>query len=121
MSFPAVLGCATAPSVLWGEKNRVKQGFVWLAIFTSVFLAFFDTCFAGVNIRYLADIMLVVILLSSLLLCDFTQNVLSGRAAKATGFIISSALLILSFAVGLLLIFNNERDYILKLFLEGNG
>lgn len=121
MSFPAVLGCATAPSVLWGEKNRVKQGFVWLAILTSVFLAFFDTCFAGVNIRYLADIMLVVILLSSLLLCDFTQNVLSGRAAKATGFIISSALLILSFAVGLLLIFNNERDYILKLFLEGNG
>ena len=118
LSFPAVFGAALAPSSLVGEKNRTKCGVICLAILSALFLAYFDTCFAGINIRYLADIMLVLILISTLLLCDFATNELKSDKTKIIAFTIVSIMLVLSFAMGMLLILNNERDYILELYFN---
>ena len=111
LSFPAISGVALAPSTLVGEKNRTKQGVIFTAILSALFMAYFDTCFAGINIRYLADIMLVLILISTLLLCDFATNVFKSDKAKIIIFTAVSILLALSFAVGMLLILNNEVNY----------
>ncbi len=119
LSFPAVLGMGIAPAELIGEKNRTKQGVILTAVFSAVFLAYFDTCFAGINIRYLADIMLVLILISTLLLCDFQTNILTGGKTKFTAYAIISALMLASVATGVLLILNNERDYIIELYFNG--
>ena len=118
-SFPGSWSLVFSPALLYGQKNKVKSAFVFLGMACVFFNAFTDMCFAGVNLRYLVDISLVVALLAAVTLYDlyaeFDEN--KDRLRFVTFFVIC-ALQLLSFLLGLMLIINNERDYIVKEYFE---
>jgi hypothetical protein len=101
-----------------GEKNKVKTGFVLSGAACVFVIAFVDMCLGGVNIRYLADIMLVMTLLATLVLVDLMNGITDKKALKLTVFLITVLILLLSATVGALLIINNERDYIMELITK---
>lgn len=115
-AFPSNLAFLVFPAAL-KKQDKVKTSFYVLTVISVLALAFSDICLAGVNLRYLADIMLVVTLLSSLILCELMQklNDFGTSRIKIIAFTLIRLSFWLSFAVGIMLIFNNERDYIVKL------
>lgn len=117
LSFPSVWGVACMPASLLSKKtDKAKKSILVLALICVIVMAVFDMCFAGVNIRYLADIALIGVLLSSVMLCDFYA--LFSKSSKITKTAVHSLLslmLILSFALGALMIIRNERDNLLNL------
>jgi len=115
LSVPCNWAVFAAGPLYIGEKNRVKTGFVLSGAACVFVIAFVDMCLGGVNIRYLADIMLVLTLISSLVLVELLSEISKKKALKLIFFLICAVILLLSAAVGALLILNNERDYIFKL------
>ncbi|MBE6827755.1 MAG: hypothetical protein E7514_03955 [Ruminococcaceae bacterium] len=109
--------CVFSPAVLTGQKDRVKKGFIALSLICTLILAYYDICFAGINLRYLADISLVLILVSSVLLEDIYTNI-KKEQTKKPAYIIILFLMLLSFIFGLMLVLNNERDYLFKKYLK---
>lgn len=119
-SFASNWGFFFFPAMLIRPKEYREQKFTYFLAFFSVFvLAYFNTCMGGINIRYFADFALVMILFSTLILLEapsFFEH--RDRAFKITVQTVISILLILSAVLGFLLIFENERNYILDAFSQ---
>ena len=116
LSFASNWGILLFPNILTKPKKYREQKFTYLLAFLSVLiLAYINTCMGGINIRYFADFALVMILFSALILCEipsFFEH--SGRTLQIVIQIVISLLLILSAVLGFLLIFENERNYIIN-------
>ena len=114
-SFASNWGILLFPTILTKQKKCCEQKITYLLAFLSVFiLAYFNICMGGVNIRYFADFALVMILFSSLILLELPSLFESrGRDYKIIVQTVISILFILSAALGFLLIFENERNYII--------
>lgn len=117
LSFPSVWGVACIPASL-ADKNtdKTKKSVLMLSVVSVIIMSIFDMCFAGVNIRYLADIALICVLFTSVMLCEFVD--LFKECPDQLKFAIhsiASALLILSFVLGIGLIFSNERNNLINL------
>ena len=115
-SFASNWGILLFPTMLTKPKKSREQKITYLLAFLSVFvLAYFNICMGGVNIRYFADFALVMILFSALILLElpsFFEH--RENAFKITVQTVISILFILSAVLGFLLIFENERNYILN-------
>ncbi|MCH5192279.1 MAG: hypothetical protein J1F23_08970 [Oscillospiraceae bacterium] len=114
-SFASNWGILLFPTMLAKSKKSREQKFTYLLAFLSVFvLAYVNTCMGGINIRYFADFALVMILFSSLILLElpsfFEHREHTFKIIIKT---VVSILFILSAVLGFLLIFENERNYIL--------
>ncbi|MBO5915195.1 MAG: hypothetical protein J6Q72_07590 [Clostridia bacterium] len=110
--FPITWGVAFIPA-LWREH---KRGFI-TAIITflcTVFLAFFDLCYGGVHLRYSADIMFILALLGGYLLLYSVGKTKKGGALRKILYTFVAVLCILTVITELPLIFDNERDMIMK-------
>ena len=96
-------------------KDFLEQKLTYLLAFVSVFvLAFFNTCMGGINIRYFADFNFVLILFTTLILLEIAGLKFKKKKIKILVNTIISFALIASVILGILLIFENERCYILK-------
>lgn len=115
-AFPSTWGALMLPATLH-KTDKFKKSVFTLAFLACVVLAYFDMCFGGICIRYLCDIALVMILFSAVCLIDFYEVFINSKNThKITAFIIISVVLISSVILGTMLVFNNERDNLIKLF-----
>lgn len=119
-SLPVNLMIAASGPMMLFQKNKVKSGFVLTGAVCVFAVAFTDMCLGGVNIRYLADIMLVLTLLSVTVLLDLYNESTDKSKLRLMLFVMFSLVLILSAAVGFFMIFENERNYILNLLTQGS-
>lgn len=108
--FPAVWGVLLTPYQIFKKNPLWKKCFFALSFILPVAMAFLDTCLGGVNIRYLADILFVLVFAGSMLLLDF-YNVFenSKKPLKIALFIIISLALASTAILGASMIFENER------------
>lgn len=119
-SFASNWGLLFLPAIFAKSPKYREQKFTYLLAFLSVFiLAYFNICMGGVNIRYFADIALVTILFSALILLAIPSFFKGrGRVLKIIIKSVISILFICSAVLGFLLIFENERNYILNAVLQ---
>ena len=76
-------------------------------------------CLAGVNIRYLADIALVTVLISTTVISKFIcLEKGSSRSLEFAIYAVSCFLLLLTILIGLFLVFINERNNLLNLIYD---
>ncbi len=98
------------------RKKHIVQKTTYVAAFVSVFLlAFADICMGGVNVRYFADISFTMILFTGLILLEIPAFFAGSKKPLRA---ITQAIVFMLFAassiLGFLLIFENERNYIMK-------
>lgn len=114
-SMPSLAGLVLSPAT-YQKKSRVKFFTFILAAVSCFALAFFNTCFAGVCVRYLADIALVAAVFSGVILLDLQSLFSKNKAGvQYAVFAVICLLFLLTTAVGVLLIFENERNYIFNI------
>lgn len=119
LAFLSNFGAFGIGGILAKPKAHREQKWTYSVAFLSVLLlAYINTCLGGVNIRYFADFAMVMIMFSSLILLEIPSFFKDSRKlVRALVQIIISVLFICSAALGFLLIFENERNYILKAVL----
>lgn len=98
------------------RKRPIKKAVYLLALFVPLAVAFCDLCLGGVNLRYLADILLPLVLLGLLVLLEFAARVNEkhGDGTSFRFFCFAWAVLCGTFLLGVVLVFANERDWIYK-------
>lgn len=113
-SMPSFAGIVLFPATFGKRKDYVKFFTFTLAFVCCFALAFLDTCLGGICVRYLADIAPVLAVFSGVILLDlqtlFSKNKLGVQYAV---FVVVCLLFLLTAAVGVLLIFENERNFLL--------
>lgn len=114
MAFP--LAWAGFAQGFTTKKQPVKKA-VWMLLLALPFaVAFADLCLGGVNIRYLTDIMLPLVLLGLLVMLELLSKA-NDRFSESTSyrfFCVCFAVLLLTAYLSFALIFANERDNIYK-------
>ncbi len=112
LSFP--LTWAGFASGLITKKQPVKKAVYLLLLVLPFVVAFADLCLGGVNIRYMTDIMLPLMLLGLLVVCELLGKA-NERFSDGTSyrmFLIGAAVLLVTAYVCFALLFANERDSI---------
>lgn len=114
-AFPVVL--AGFGSGATSGKDRIKKA-TWLLCFLLPFgIAFADFCVGGVNLRYMADIMLPLALVGTLVLLELGGKMMECvRSEKASFcvFLLLVGIFTVSCLFGFALIFANERNWVLS-------
>lgn len=110
--FPITWGVSVIPA-LWHENKREMISAL-IAFLCTAFLAVFDLCYGGVHLRYAADIMFILALLGGYLLLYTIGKAKSGTVFHTVLYTAIAVLCIITVIVELPLIFDNERDMILK-------
>lgn len=102
------------------SKRHREQKITYILAFLSVLvLAFFNTCMGGINIRYLADFQFVLILFTTLILLEIPSFFeYSKTITKIIVYSVIAILFICSAILGFLLIFENERNFILNALMH---
>ena len=77
-------------------------------------MAFFEICFAGVHIRYAADILFPLLVFGAVMLCRFVGERLENGGSLALSYTLASGAMLVSLLTGLALMFDNEPDYIVN-------
>ena len=96
------------------KKQPVKKAVYLLSLFTPMAVAFCDLCLGGVNLRYLADVLLPLLLIGLLVLLELAGRV-NEEHSDGTSFrffCFAWVLLLATFALGAALVFANERNWI---------
>lgn len=115
LAFLSNWGVAGYGYILTKSKEHREQKFTYLFAFLSVFaLAFLNTCMGGINLRYFADFNFVLILFNTIILFEIAVHNFKKKKLRIIAHIAVSFMLIMSALLGFLLIFENERCYILK-------
>lgn len=114
--FPCTWGTAVIP-MLWKRDKRTFLTAL-LAFLCVAFIAVFDLCYGGVHLRYAADIMFVLALLGVYMLLYAVSNAKDGSGFKAILYTCTALFFLITILVELPLIFDNERDMILKYHTE---
>lgn len=110
--FPCTWGVAGI-ATLWRESKR-KFITAVLAFLCVTFMAVFDLCYGGVHLRYAADIMFILSLLGVYLLISAVARAKKGSLLYVTLYTLVIVLCVVTVLVELPLLFDNERDMILK-------
>lgn len=108
--FPAASALVLTPYELFKKNPLWKKSFFCLTLLLPITLAFLDTCLGGVNIRYLADILFVMVFAGAILLLDFYnafEN--SKKTVKIAVFTLITLILMTTAWLGACMIFENER------------
>ncbi|MGN0571847.1 MAG: hypothetical protein ACI4K9_06675 [Candidatus Fimenecus sp.] len=112
-SMPSLASLVLCPATYRKYKSFVQPITFTLAAISCLLLAYFDTCFAGVCVRYLADIATVAAVFSGLILLDLQARFFKNKTGvQYTIFIAVCVLFLLTTAVGVLLMFENERNFL---------
>lgn len=114
--FPVTWGMAAVP-MLWKESKR-KFITALIAFLCVAFIAVFDLCFGGVHLRYSADIMFILSLLGIYMLISAVSRARKGSAVYIALYTATVVFCLVTVIVALPLIFDNERDMILKYHRE---
>lgn len=96
------------------KKQPVKKAVYLLALCVPLVVAFCDLCLGGVNLRYLADILLPLLLVGLLVLLELAGRVTEtcGEGTSFRFFCFAWVLLLATCALGFALVFANERNWI---------
>ena len=114
--FPITWG-AGAIALLWKESKR-KFIAAAIALLCVIFIAVFDLCFGGVHLRYAADVMFVLTLLGAYLLLSAVSRARKGSAVYVALYTAVIVCCLITVLVAIPLVFDNERDMILKYHKE---
>lgn len=112
LSFPLAWGGLAQGFVI--RKHPVKRASYGLLLVLPFVVAFCDLCLGGVNIRYLADILLPLMLVGILVLAELSGTI-NRKCSDPTSwrfFCGCFALLLATAYVAFALIFANERNWI---------
>lgn len=108
--FPSVWGFFISPYLIYKKNLLWKKCFYILSIALPLAIAFLDTCLGGVNIRYLADILFILVFAGTIILLDFYSNFDSAkRLVKIIIFVAITLVFIATAIMGAILILENER------------
>ena len=110
--FPITWGVG-AIAVLWKESKR-KFIAAAIALLCVTFIAVFDLCFGGVHLRYAADIMFVLTILGAYLILSAVSRASKGSFPYIVLYTATVIICLLTILVAIPLVFDNERDMILK-------
>ncbi len=112
-SMPSLAALALCPATYSKKRFSVKPITFTLAAICCLLLAYFDTCFGGICVRYLADIAPIAAVFSGVILLDlqtlFSKN---KSGVQYAVFAVVCLLFLLTAAVGVLLMFENERNFL---------
>lgn len=111
-AFPAAAGVLLAFRSGW--TDRVEKYTVRIVPAICLLMAFFEICFAGVHIRYAADVLFPLLLFGIVLLCRFVGERLQNGGSLALSYTLAAGALVVSLLAGLAMIFDNEADYIVN-------
>ncbi len=114
--FPCTWGISLASHAFF--KNKLRGITAVIALITCVGIAIFDMCFGGVHLRYAADIMFVLSLLGVYLIISFVGTLKKGSLFRVIFYSVAVALFAATVLLEIPLIFDNERDMILKYHTE---
>ena len=103
--------------LLWKESKR-KFIAAAIALLCVIFIAVFDLCFGGVHLRYAADVMFVLTLLGAYLLLSAVSRARKGSAVYVALYTAVIVCCLITVLVAIPLVFDNERDMILKYHKE---
>lgn len=67
-----------------GERDRAKSALVILTVILAIVIAFADFCLGGVNMRYIYDISVIFVIVSTAILIELTERS-EGAARLITG------------------------------------
>ncbi|MFR5865623.1 MAG: hypothetical protein ACLUFV_11020 [Acutalibacteraceae bacterium] len=111
-AFPAAAGVLLAFRSGW--TDRVEKYTLRIVPALCLLMAFFEICFAGVHIRYAADVLFPLLLFGIVLLCRFVGERLQNGGSLALSYTLTAGALVVSLLAGLAMIFDNEADYIVN-------
>ena len=112
-SMPSLAALALCPATYSKKRFSVKPITFTLAAICCLMLAYFDTCFGGVCVRYLADIAPIAAVFSGVILLDLQTLFSKNKAGvQYAAFAVVCLLFLLTAAVGVLLMFENERNFL---------
>lgn len=113
-AYPAVLSVWTLPALMMRSRDRVKKYTYLCMVVAAVLIALFTFSLGGVNLRYTADIMPILSVLSVLLIFECHDQI--GRDKRLRGFSWTLAALLFcgSIIVGSAFVFSNEGKNILN-------
>ena len=81
------------------KKDPVKFATVFSGIALALFVAFFDYCYAGINLRYLVDILPVLTLIGAILLLNVQSEAHGQTSVRYRGLIAFVILLLCAVAI----------------------
>lgn len=113
--FPAVWGCVFLPLI---RKHKIKLFTGVMALISVVIIAIFDMVYAGVHLRYSADIMFILTLMGVYLLVALVGKAKKGSLVYTAIYTAVIILFALTVVIEIPLCFDNERDMILKYHKE---
>lgn len=111
LCFPSAWGFLMSPYLIMLKKIPLwKKSFYVLSIVLPVIIAFLDTCLGGVNIRYLADILFVLVFAGAIILLDFYSSLDNVKTSvRIIIFIAITIVFAVTAMLGACMIFENER------------
>jgi hypothetical protein len=74
VSFGLPIALLAAPFVCRIKKDPAKFATVFLSVALAIFVAFFDYCYAGVDLRYLIDFLPLITLVAAVILLSIHKN-----------------------------------------------
>ena len=112
LCFP--LGWAGGAQGFLTGKRPVKKAVYLLALCVPLAVAFCDLCLGGVNLRYLTDLLLPLLLVGLLVLLELTERVneTQSEGTSFRFFCLAWVLLLATFLLGFALVFANERNWV---------
>lgn len=110
-SYPAVWGVLALP-LLDKKKDIFRKRFLQSLTACAVILAFIDMCKAGAHYRYVADILLPLLIVGIVVLLNvLTKSKKLGHRLYAMAYLFVVFALVLTVVLGHLLIFANENAF----------
>lgn len=112
--FPLSLGILGTPVLFTRKKNGFREYFFGTILLCALVLSFIDMCKAGVHYRYVADILFALLVVSLVVVFDIMKKIKETDNKKLlslwNGMV--TLLMILTVAMGFLLIFANENKFL---------
>ena len=109
--FPCAWGSFVFPFV---KKNGLKTATFICAVLSVFAVSFFDMCFAGVHLRYAADVMFILALAGVYLLIYLASHIEKESGFYPIAFSVCAAIFAATILIVVPLCLDNERDMIFK-------
>ena len=112
--FPLSLGIFAVPALFTRKKNGFREYFFITILACAVALSFIDMCKAGVHYRYVADILMPLLIVGLVSIFDVMKKIKDTDNKKLLSLWNGTVtlLLILTVVMGFLMIFANENKFL---------
>lgn len=111
LAMPVNLMILFTPVAIKG-KTLCKKAMLTAGLTASVLILYFNYCLGGIHLRYTCDCSFVITLIAIVVIMDVTEKLQKHQMHYLKNILV--AVVLLSAFIGYMLIFTNERNYILE-------